>query len=206
MRDEKYPPSVSDGMVVPYRSFVPTRALSSKIPGAGTGLFSEDLIAKYTWIGFYPGKVTSKTNRKLASHTMGTSRDLYIIADPGVKTGVHMVNEATVGFGEANVYYVKLSHSGYVLYFAGRDVEKGEELFTCYSRNYMKRPYSVPKTCADPRCANNPKHRTHSGLNDAPEAWREELRARMPPGVSQEIFDDSKSDTRAVEIQDDVEE
>jgi len=113
---------------------------------------------------------------------MGTVRDLYIIADPSVPRGVHLVNEAAGSSGGANVWYVKLPGSGLVLYFAGADVRAGEELLTCYSRTYMKRPYSVPKACADPRCV-AAKHRAHSGLDQAPLEWREELRARMPPGL-----------------------
>lgn len=185
---DRYPTSVAEGVTLPYRTFVPTRAVASLIPEAGTGLFASEFIEKFSWIGMYPGKVTAKTNRKLASHTMGTARDLYIIADPAVHAGVHMVNEAAAGHGAANVWYVKLSNSGFVLYFAGEDISPGDELYTCYSRSYMKRTYPVPKTCADPRCAHTAKHRTHSELDEAPEDWREELRSRMPSALPPHIF------------------
>jgi hypothetical protein len=87
----KYPREAAEGVTLPYVTFIPTNAQPSKIPGAGTGLFATNAIQKFTWVGLYPGKVTARVNRKLASHTMGTVRDLYIIADPAVKTGVHMV-------------------------------------------------------------------------------------------------------------------
>jgi hypothetical protein len=80
-----------------------------------------------------------------------------------------MINEATTPL-VANVWYVKLDN-GYVLYFAGRAVAAGEELLTCYSRTYMKRPYPVPRKCSDPRCA-SAKHRAHSALL---EEWQRPL-------------------------------
>lgn len=79
-----------------------------------------------------------------------------------------------------------------LLYFAGREVAAGEELFTCYSRTYGKRAYHVPKSCADPRCV-GAKHRTHSRLDEVPEQWRAhwrgQLRALAPPGVSQAMVE-----------------
>ena len=66
--------------------------------------------------------------------------------------------------------------NGFVLYFIGREVMPGEELLTCYSRNYMKRPYPVPKKCTDPRCV-SAKHRTHSA---ALEEWKAPLIEKKP--------------------------
>ena len=185
-----YPSAVAEGINLPYDTFVPTFAATSTLPGAGTGLYTVHALEPFQWVGFYPGKVSSRVNRKLASHTMGTVNDLYIIADPTVKTGVHMVNEPAAGCGaDANVFYVKMPSNGLVLYFAGRAIGAGEELLTCYSRAYMKRPYAVPRSCADPRCNSaGGKHRCTSGLDEAPEGWRESLERKKPKELPVDPF------------------
>ena len=160
--------------VIPYETFPVTEERPSVMDGAGTGLFAVERLEPFTWLGFYPGKVTSKINGKRVSHTMGSIDDLFIVADPAIKQGVHMVNEATTPLA-ANVWYVKLEN-GFVLYFIGVEVLPGDELLTCYSRNYGKRAYPVPKKCSDPRCV-SAKHRTHSAVLDE---WKAPLRDRKP--------------------------
>ena len=162
---------------VPYASFVSTRAAPSTLSGGGDGLFAIDRLAPFTWIGFYPGTVSARFNGKRKDHTMGTIDDAFIIADAAVKAGMHMINEAGRG-QEANVWYAKLE-SGHVLYFAGKEVQPGEELLTCYSRSYGKRSYSTPAACADPRCT-TAKHRLHSRMVDE---WRQPLLERAPLGL-----------------------
>ena len=174
--------TLKHGDVVPYDTFVRTDARPSSVKGAGMGLFAVESIRQYEWIGFYPGKVTKRVNKKLASHTMGSAVEgLFIIGDPAVQTGVHMVNEAGATPHDANVWYVKLGQTGYVLYFAGRDILANEELFTCYGRNYTRRPYAISRQgCADPRCGKLPKHRVQS--DPVPE-WRGMLVTRRPSHV-----------------------
>jgi len=166
---------------IPYVCLVPTRLAKSSMAKAGDGLFAIEYLLPFTWVGFYPGKVTATFNRKRESHTMGTVDNAngdkqFIIADADVKEGVHMINEAgrnTV----ANVWYAKLQ-SGYVLYFTGREVHPQEELLTCYSRSYGKRCYPVPAQCSDPRCmAAEHSHRFESSLI---EEWREQLLETKP--------------------------
>jgi hypothetical protein len=131
---------VAEGQVVPYTTFAPTAACVSAIAGAGTGLVTLVQLPAFAWVGLYPGTVSKKINRKLESHTMGSRDNLYIIADPQVQEGVHMVNEASPP-AVVNVFYAKL-RNGYVLYFAGSEIAAGEELFTC-----------ALQRCASPRRA-----------------------------------------------------
>ena len=149
----------------PYTTFIETATQQSVVgTDAGLGLICCCDVAKFTWIGLYPGDVTTRRHRKRNTHTMETSTTgTFIFADPAVKTGVHMVNEATSTF-VANTFYVKLPDET-VLYFAGTDIKAGTELLTCYSKTYGKRPYPISKSCMDPRCANSSgRHRTSSGM------------------------------------------
>ena len=52
------PREVAEGVMLPYRTFITTTAKLSLIPGAGTGLFAVDAMPRFTWICFYPGKVS----------------------------------------------------------------------------------------------------------------------------------------------------
>lgn len=176
------PLHVRKGQIIPYITFVPTVAFQSTMPNAGTGLAAVEPLAPFTWVGLYPGSVTPKPNKKRAAHTMGSSNDNLIIADEAVKEGVHMINEATTPC-VANTWYVKLEN-GYCLYFTGGEIPANLELLTCYSRNYMKRCYSVPKQCSDPRCT-SAKHRTHS---DMLEEWRQPLVEHKPSGISEQFL------------------
>lgn len=166
---------------IPYVCLVSTRLAKSSMAKAGDGLFAVEYLPPFTWVGFYPGKVTATFNRKRESHTMGTVDNAngdkqFIIADANVKEGVHMINEAGKNI-VANVWYAKLP-SGYVLYFTGREVHPREELLTCYSRSYGKRCYPVPVQCSDPRCmAAEHSHRYESSLL---EEWMEPLLKTKP--------------------------
>ena len=64
-------------------------------------------------------------------------------------------------------------------------MEAGEEMLTCYSRTYGKRPYPIAKKgqCADPRCTGVSNHRQRSELGLSPEEWRGELMAAHPAGL-----------------------
>ena len=174
---------------VPYKTFVPTITRASIVSEtAGVGLVTIDALPKYTWIGFYPGDVTTRRHGKRTSHTMETSTSgTYIVANPAIKTGVHMVNEATSTY-PANTFYVKLgTHCNMVLYWAGRDIQAGEELLTCYSRTYGKRSYPISKSCADPRCVDS-KHRNSSELMNVEEKWRIGLRCSCPKNVDVDVY------------------
>ena len=162
----------------PYTTFIETATQQSVVgTDAGLGLICCCDVAKFTWIGLYPGDVTTRRHRKRNTHTMETSTTgTFIVADPAVKTGVHMVNEATSTF-VANTFYVKLPDET-VLYFAGTDIKAGTELLTCYSKTYGKRPYPISKSCMDPRCANSSgRHRTSSGMLAE---WLEPLLGNRP--------------------------
>jgi len=178
------PLQIHEEQLIAYTTFVPIGTGISAIPNAGTGLVAMNSIPRYTWVGLYPGKATTRLNGKRAAHTMGSTRSgLYIIADKAIKTGVHMINEATTPY-VANVWYVKLAN-GYVLYFTGASVASQEELLTCYSRSYGKRGYPVPTHCSDPRCI-GAKHRLHSAML---KEWRKPLLANAPPGLSRAFLE-----------------
>ena len=159
---------------IPYKTFIQTYTDKSTIQNAGYGLFTKVYLKPFTWIGFYPGKITDKYNSKNEMYTMCTSDNKYILADPNIKYGVHMVNEAGKN-NIANVWYVKLSNN-YCLYFTGKSVQPGEELLTCYSQTYGKRPYPISNNCSDPRCTNK-NHRIHSLILDE---WKNKLIKNIP--------------------------
>ena len=182
---------------MPYTTLVRVSAQQSAMRGAGTGMFAQERLAPFTWVGFYPGKVVSSlcllapgtggaaggaASVTTNMHTMGTAGGaLVIIADPAIRTGVHMINEASAPL-LANVWYAKLAN-GYVLYFAGgAGVDAGAEMLTCYSRTYGKRPYPIAAKgeCSDPRCCGVANHRRHSELGLSPGEWRGALMAKHP--------------------------
>ena len=140
-------------------------------------MMAMDHLLPFTWVGFYPGKVSATYNRKRKDHTMGAG-ELFIIAQHEIQHGVHMINEAGRDAG-ANVWYTKLA-SGYVLYFIGVEVLPGEELLTCYARGYGKRCYPVPSKCTDPRCIAAGKHRDESPMLSE---WVEALLASKPDSL-----------------------
>ena len=161
---------------ISYTTFVPTYVAKSNIPNAGCGLFSKTYLKPFTWIGFYPGNVTTKiSTNENKMYIMSTSNNQhYIEADCSIKSGVHMVNEASSNT-VANVWYIKLDNN-YCLYFTGLSVQPNEELLTCYSKTYGKRAYPISNNCSDPRCFNK-NHRTNSILlND----WKYKLIKNMP--------------------------
>lgn len=167
---------------IPYKTFVPTYIDKSIIPNAGNGLFTNTYLEQFTWIGFYPGKVSNNYNSKNEMYTMTTSDNKYILADSNIKNGVHMVNEAG-GNNVANVWYVKLPNN-YCLYFTGLPVNPGEELLTCYSKTYGKRPYPISNNCSDPRCINK-DHRKSSKLLDE---WKKQLIKKKPKEINSFII------------------
>lgn len=191
---KSFPPK--EGATMPYVTLVPTSPQPSTIEGAGTGLMTVAALQQFDWIGFYPGKVTRRVNKKLLDHTMGLDvagatcggeakatkkgkGPLFLVPDPEVPRGLHMINEPPPG-RDVNVWYVKLEN-GFVLFFAGKAIAAGDELLTCYSRSYPKRAYGISrKGCTDPRCANQKLHRTHSQM--LPE-WRAPLRKSRPAGI-----------------------
>ena len=175
--------------VMPYTTFIRTESQPSILGEcAGTGLCTTFDIPAFTWIGFYPGDITVRRNRKKDSHTMASlNPGVFIVADPAIKTGVHMINEASPDC-PANTYYVKLPGGNNVLYFTATELAAGTELLTCYSRNYGKRGYPISRKCTDPRC--NAKHRTSS---ECLEEWKDQLRATRPDGVDVEIPENSFS-------------
>ena len=169
-------------MKIPYKTFVPTYTDKSSIPNAGNGLFTETYLEPFTWIGFYPGKVTNNYNSKNEMYVMATLDNKYILADENIKKGVHMVNEA----GEnniANVWYIKLPNN-YCLYFTGKPIHPGEELLTCYSNTYGKRPYPISNNCSDPRCKNK-NHRNNSRVLDE---WKHKLNKNIPKNTTRTAF------------------
>ena len=136
----------------------------------------------FTWVGFYPGEVVKNYDHAREVHTMGCQEcNAFIVADSAIKGGLHMINEAGRD-GMANVWYAKL-RCGYVLFFVGREVQAGEELFTCYSRSYERqRSYATATECADPRCAacDGEQHREQSAMLDE---WKQPLLDRMPAAL-----------------------
>ena len=165
-----------------YETFIPTYTSKSTILNAGDGLFTKTFIKSFTWIGFYPGKITKTYNNKNKFHIMGTINNKYIIADQTIKKGVHMINEAGKN-NIANVWYIKLSND-YCLYFAGKDIYPNQELLTCYSRTYGKRNYLISNNCSDPRCKNN-KHRMNSNIINE---WIDKLNKNKPEYLENLIF------------------
>ena len=168
---------------IAYPCFVKTFVAKSSVPSGGDGLFTVERLLPFTWIGFYPGVVVRNYDVSREVHTMGCQEcDAFIIADSAIKGGLHMINEAGED-GEANVWYAKL-RCGYVLFFVGKEVQAGEELFTCYSRSYERqRSYSTAAKCVDPRCAacdDGELHRLQSAMLDE---WRQPLLDRMPSTV-----------------------
>jgi len=173
----------SSSTSMPYKTFITTETHTSVLgPCAGDGLIAVHDVPAFTWIGFYPGKITTRRNRKRDSHTMGTtmSPQTFIVADPSIKTGVHMINEASPAY-PANTCYIKVDNSPIVLYFTLTALNAGTELLTCYSRNYGKRKYATSRKCNDPRCNINKsgKHRTSSS---ALEEWYDQLEVTRPHG------------------------
>jgi len=73
------PMKVSDKLKIAYETFVSTVERPSIMPGAGTGLVSNERLDAFTWVGFYPGQVTKKINGKRVSHTMGTVTPHFIL-------------------------------------------------------------------------------------------------------------------------------
>ena len=161
---------------IPYKTFIPTYTAISKIPNAGYGLFTKIYLEPFTWIGFYPGDVTNNFDScENNMHRMGTLDNKYVIeADSNIKNGVHMVNEAGCNT-KANVWYVKLSNN-YCLYFASTSIRPKEELLTCYSQSYGKRPYSISSNCSDPRCCNKCHRKNSIMLN----CWKNILIKNKP--------------------------
>ena len=161
---------------IPYKTFVPTYIAKSNIPGAGNGLFSKIYLKPFTWIGFYPGTVTTNiSTNENEMYIMGTSNNKYYIeADSSIKCGVHMVNEASANT-TANVWYIKLSNN-YCLYFTGKSIKPNEELLTCYSKTYGNRLYPISNNCSDPRCIDKYHRKNSMMLNE----WRDILNENIP--------------------------
>lgn len=105
-----------------YNTFIKTYSDKSSIPNAGNGLFAGENISPFTWIGFYPGKQTNVNDIKVHHmHIMGCVDEHKVIeANPNIKKGVHLVNEASKKH-VANVWYVKFK-DGNCLYFAATDI------------------------------------------------------------------------------------
>ena len=180
----------------PYKTFVPTYVGKSNIRGAGYGLFSKKYLKPFTWIGFYPGNLTTKiSTNENEMYIMGTSNEMYIMgtsnenemyimgtsnnkyyieADSSIKCGVHMVNEASANT-TANVWYIKLSNN-YCLYFTGKSIKPNEELLTCYSKTYGNRLYPISNNCSDPRCIDKYHRKNSMMLNE----WRDILNENIP--------------------------
>ena len=161
---------------IPYTTFVLTYVAKSNIHGAGYGLFSKTFLKPFTWIGFYPGDITTKISTNAnRMYIMSTNNNKYYIeADRSIKSGVHMVNEASSN-KIANVWYVKLDNN-YCLYFTGHCVQPDEELLTCYSKTYGNRLYPISNNCSDPRCIDKHHRKNSIMLNE----WRHELIKNMP--------------------------
>ncbi len=170
-------------MDIQYVTFPKTYIDNSCINGAGIGLFAGEDLEKYDWIGFYPGKMDNIENIEGdPAYMMGTRKvDIIISADRNIKSGVHLVNEGN-NCNLPNVWYVKLENY-LCLYFAGRNIRKGEELITCYSRSYGNRKYEITDSdkCTDPRCKKmNKCQGTHRKKSLFYRGWKAELEKRKP--------------------------
>ena len=170
-------------MDIPYVTFPETYVKKSCIKGAGMGLFTKQKLKKYDWIGFYPGKMDKIENIEGDSaYMMGTRKTgIVISADGNIKSGVHLVNEGN-NCNLPNVWYVKLN-GGLCLYFAGREIDKNEELITCYSRSYGNRSYPITDTdkCTDPRCKKmNKCQGRHRNKSLFYRGWKKELKKKKP--------------------------
>ncbi len=135
-----------------YTTHVETKVKKSSIKGAGLGMFANQDIPKLTVIGFYPGTLKHKKDINNINYVMGTrTKHLVIEPNPRIKTGVHMINEASKG-RSANVLYKKLRNN-MCIYFSIDDIKKGEELLTCYGAFYPRKyEIPLPSNCRDPRC------------------------------------------------------
>ena len=170
-------------MDIPYKTFIKTYVKKSTIENAGVGLFTEKKLRKFDWIGFYPGRL-DKIEDIVGdpAYYMGTRNQRKIIsADGDIKMGVHFVNEGN-NYHLPNVFYVKL-YNNYCLYFAGRDINKNEELITCYSNSYRSRTYPITSVnkCTDPRCKMMCNKRgTHRNKSLFYRGWMKKLREKKP--------------------------
>lgn len=168
-------------MKIPYFTFPKTYVKNSNIIGAGKGLFLDENITKYDWIGFYPGKIDKIGNIQPNEYTMGTLfNNIIINANPNILRGVHLINEGNYEY-KINTFYVKLSN-GLCLYFAGKNIKKNTELLTCYSNSYGKRNYNISNNCEDPRCVNSVnKHRNNSLKYNN---WLHKLNIKCPKNIN----------------------
>ena len=170
-------------MNIPYETFTKTYVAKSTIYNAGIGLFSGQKLKKFDWIGFYPG-IMGKREKVIGdlAYVMGTREPGIIISANGnIKDGVHLVNEGN-NTNLPNVFYVKLT-SGLCLYFAGRKIQKDEELLTCYSSSYGTRCYQIVDSnkCTDPRCKNMcKKGKLHRNKSLFCNGWKNELERKTP--------------------------
>lgn len=170
-------------MNIPYETFPKTYVKKSCIKNAGIGLFTKKKLKKYDWIGFYPGIIDNIENIVGdVAYMMGTRKpNIIISADGNIKKGVHLINEGN-NCNLPNVFYVKLDN-GLCLYFAGREINKNEELITCYSTSYGTRSYPITdeNKCTDPRCIKmNKYHRTHRNKSLFYRGWKKKLREKKP--------------------------
>ena len=170
-------------MDIPYETFINTYVKKSCIKNAGIGLFTKKKLKKFDWIGFYPGRLDKIENIVGDPvYMMGTRKIGTIIsADGNIKKGVHLVNEGN-NHNIPNVFYVKLNN-GLCLYFAGREINKNEELITCYSSSYGKRSYPITdcNKCSDPRCKKmNKCQGTHRNKSLFYRGWKKKIREKTP--------------------------
>lgn len=176
--------------MIPYFTFPKTYVQKSSIVSAGVGLFTDEKLKKFDWIGFYPGVLSRKASADShPDYTMGTRYpDYCIYTDKNEKCGVHLVNEGN-NQNLPNVWYVKLENK-LCLYFAGREIEKGEELLTCYSDIYS-RNYSImdASKCSDPRCKEMSKLKNkHRDKSLFYKGWKQELKNSRPKKLKPESY------------------
>jgi len=128
----------------------------SKIPNAGLGIFANKRINKGTFLGNYMGKIYDDVNNLPNSDYVFTSKSrtkTFSIDAANYETSnyTRFINCAAIGNENvvvvrhidgsgASVYVTnngkEIDIDGYIFFFAGRDIEPGEELLYDYGVNY----------------------------------------------------------------------